>query len=1097
MKNWKSIRAVFKWLFRITIVFLGLLIILLTVIFWNQEQVVQQVLTYTNQHYAGKITLKGSHIAPFANFPYVSIDLEELKVYESKDESTPPLIDVHDAYLGFDIWNIISGNYDFKAVYLSDGYFKLVQHHDGSFNIANALTPSDTDQTENTTEEEPFQLHLNTIKLHNVDIHEIYEATETDIETFVNDAKAYFKVNEVHTIVDLDARFEMNYMQNGDTTFIRHKHFEVDTRIDFNSDKLSLEIAPSSLKLESGEFQMQGIYDIANEEYLDLKIKGAKPNFNLIIAFAPEELIPTLESYDNKGEVFFEATIKGKLAQGELPKIDAKFGCKQGNIKNSSTKKELDDMEFEGYFRNTAGDGGLASMEFGLQDFKAKPETGKFSGDLKVRNFISPDIDLKLNSQFNLDFLVAFLGLKGLSDMSGAVNLTMNFHDIIDLNNPEKSIERLNESYFTELEIRDLNFKTEAFYLPMKDINLIGHIEGHEAKIDTFSAQVGNSDIFASARISDLPAIIHHTKDSIWVDLKLKSDLLDIAELTYDNSTKKAAIDEQIQDLRLDVGLNSSAFAFTESPNLPVGEFFIRELHATLKHYPHEFHDFSADVFIEDEDIRLVDFSGELDSSDFHFSGRLVHYDIWMNEVLDGDTEIEFDLTSNRLQLEDLFVYQGENYVPEDYRHEEFDNLKLHGRSFLHFKNHTLHSIDMYLDQLDCKMKLHNSRFERFKGRFHYEDQHLETHDFEGQVGLSDFHIDLYWYLGNDSTLRKTDHFIALKSKRLEINQLLEWNPPPENTKTKQVVDHDAGFTIFDLPFWDMNMRVDVDLLVYHQYKVQNLKAVARMNSERYFHIDTCYMNMAGGYFDINGYFDARDSTDIYFSPDIYVENLDIDRLLLKFDNFGQDYLVSDNLHGTINGDVTGKLHIHKDLTPMLDKSNFMIDAQVIQGRLDNYKPMEYLEDYFKDKNLKKIRFDTLENIFEFKDNVLNIPVMTINSSLGFIELWGTQSLDDNMEMDLFVKVPLKLVSRAIFQRLFKRKREDIDPDQEDAIEYKDENKKIASVNVNLLVDNNGYQVKLRKDKDLRQEQRQKRLEERRARRKAKHEGKYITETGS
>lgn len=1091
MKNRKSLGIVFKWLLRIGIGLLLLFTTLFAFIVWKQEQVVQQILSYVNQHYKGRITLEGSHIAPFANFPFISIDLEELKIYESKDESAPPIVDVQDAYLGFNIWPIIQGNYDLKAIYLSDGYAKLVQYKDGSINIANALLPIDASQSENIEEDEmPFQLHLNSIKLHNVDVHEINEASGTDIDTYINDAKAIFRVNGEHTMIDLDTRFEMNFIQNGDTTIVKHKHFELDTKIDFNSDKLTLEIAPSVLRLESGEFQMQGIVNLANDPYLDLKINGAKPNFDLIIAFAPTELIPTLESYDNRGEVFFEATVKGKLAIGALPRIDAKFGCKQGSIKNNSTKKQLDNMEFEGYFRNTSGDGSFASMEFGLQDFKAKPETGQFYGDLKVRNFVSPDIELQLNSQFNLDFLVDFLNLRGLSDMSGSVNLTMNFHDIIDLNHPEKSIERLNESYFTELEIRNLNFKSTAFYLPIEDVNLIAHIEGHEAKIDTLSGRVGNSEILAAGHISDLPAIIHHSKDSVWIDLDVKSDLLDIAELTYNPSSKKSAIDEQIEDFRLDMGFTSSAFAFTESPNLPIGEFFIRDLHATLKHYPHELHDFRADLFIEDEDIRLIDFSGELDSTDFHFSGRLVHYDIWMNETLEGDTELEFDLSSNRLRLEDLFVYQGENYVPEDYRHEEFDDLKLQGRTLLHFKNKALHSIDMYLDQLACKMKIHNCRFERFKGRLHYEDQHLTTQDFEGQIGNSDFQVNLYWYLGKDPNLRKKEHLIRLRSKRLDINQLLEWNPPPSEPSKTQTIDHDEGFTIFDLPFWDMNMRADVDLLVYHQYQIRNLDAVLRMRADRYLHIDTCYLNMAGGNFDIRGDFDARDSTDIYFSPDIYVENLDIDRFLLKFDNFGQDYVVSDNLHGKISGDISGKLHIHQDLTPILDKSDFMIDMQVVQGQLENYKPMEYLENFFKDKNLQKIRFDTLQNTFEIKNNVLKIPVMTINSSLGFIELWGTQNLDGNMEMDLFVKVPLKLVTRAVFQKLFKRKREDIDPDQEDAIEYKDEDKKNASIYVNLLADANGYQIKLRKDKDLRREQRKKSLAERRAKRKAKREAK-------
>lgn len=1096
MKNWNRVRIGIKWLLRIVMTLVVLVGILLAIVIWKQEEVVQHILTYSNQHYKGKITLQGSHISPFANFPYISIDLEGLKIYESKDESVKPILDIQDTYLGFDIWTIISGNYDLKALYLSDGYVKVVQHKDRSFNIANALKL--INEVENEEEAIPFQLHLQSFTLHNVDVHKIDETTEIDIDAFINDAMATFKVDGRHTMIAINARYEMNFMQSGDTTLIKHKHFDLDTKIDFDSDNLLLKVAPSVLKLESGEFKMEGSLDITNSQYLDLEIHGAKPNFDLIIAFAPEELIPTLKNYDNKGKVFFDATVKGNLEDGGIPIIDAKFGCKQGFIKNNRTGEILDKMEFSGYFRNTSGNHSFTSIEFGIEDFRAKPETGQFYADLKIQNFVSPEIDLKMKSQFNLDFLAKFFSLKGLSDMTGSINLTMNFHDIIDLNNPEKNIERLNDSYFTQLEIRDLNFKSTAFYLPVKDVNLIGHIEGHEVKIDTFSGNIGKSDIFITGSISDLPAILHHTKDSISVDLNLKSDLLDIAELTFNDSTQKSTIDEQIKDLRLDLGFTSSAFAITESVNLPVGEFFVRELDATLKHYPHKLHDFNVDLVIEEEDIRIVDFSGELDSSDFHFLGRLKHYDFWMNDILEGDTEIEFDFTSDHLRLEDLLVYQGENYIPEDYLHEELDHLKLHGRTLLHFKNHAFHSIDMYLDRWDCTMKMHNCRFERFKGRIHYEDQHLTTQNFEGHIGRSDFHLDLYWYLGNDPILRKEHHYVHLHSDYLDINQLLEWNPPPSKAKTvsSPTVDHDAGYTIFDIPFWDMNVDVDIDHLVYHQYKVRKLDLVAHMSSERHLYIDTCYLYVGDAYLDINGDFDARNPDDIYFLPNIYVENLNIDRFMVKFDNFGQDYVLSDNLHGIIKGDLTGKLHIHKDLTPMLDKSDIVIDLEILKGQLDNYQPLEYLENFFKDKNLKKVRFDTLQNTFELKNNVLTIPNMTINSSIGFIELWGTQNLNADKKMNLFFKVPLKVITKAVFQKLFKRKKEEIDPDKEDGIQYQDKDKKNAYVHINLLADANDYEVKLRKDRDLLHEQRKKRLEERRAKRKAKREARQKAKQG-
>ena len=119
---------------------------------------------------------------------------------------------------------------------------------------------------------------------------------------------------------------------------------------------------------------------------------------------------------------------------------------------------------------------GPENLEFSLQGFQATPETGEFSGDLLVSNFVSPEIDLQLRSQFALEFLVDFFNLEGLSDLSGSVGLTMNFHDIVDLDQPEKSLERLNESYFT-IRDQDLSFTSEDFHLPVENLNVISHMK--------------------------------------------------------------------------------------------------------------------------------------------------------------------------------------------------------------------------------------------------------------------------------------------------------------------------------------------------------------------------------------------------------------------------------------------------------------------------------------------------------------------------------------------------------------------------------------------------------------------------------------------
>jgi hypothetical protein len=134
----------------------------------------------------------------------------------------------------------------------------------------------------------------------------------------------------------------------------------------------------------------------------------------------------------------------------------------------------------------------------------------------------------------------------------------------------------------------------------------------------------------------------------------------------------------------------------------------------------------------------------------------------------------------------------------------------------------------------------------------------------------------------------------------------------------------------------------------------------------------------------------------------------------------------------------------------------------VIDGRLDNYPAFEALSDFFRDKNLKKVRFDTLRNHIDLAKGVISIPNMVINSSLGFIEVSGKQNTD--MTMEYYLRVPLKLVTQTGMQKLFTQKTE-VDAETEDAIQYKDESKRTRYLNLKVTGTPDNYKIGLGKDK--------------------------------
>lgn len=1028
-----------------------------------QKEIIQENINALNDQHEGRILVADSKLSLFGNFPYISMKLYDLEVYETKADNAPQIMEVDHLYVGLNLWDIVQGNYDIQSLRVKEGTFHIVMHPDGTNNLQNAL------QSTNESEEaEPINIHLKKIKLENLDIHKLDEATNMDIETFIHKAEGGLKWGKDFITAHVETQFVLNIFNSGKATYIHHKDFELNTDISFDEETGVLQIKPSSITMEHGDFELTGAFETKNDMNIDLRVKGTKPNFDMLIAFAPDDLIPVLESYKNQGNIYFNGTVQGPLKNGKMPFIEAEFGASEAFLENTKERKRINQMGFNGYFTN-GKDRSLKTMKFSLANMNAKLESGNFTGSIRVENFEEPEVDVQLDVDFNLAFMTKFLNLTEIENASGNVSLKMNFHDVIDLDNPESALSDLNQAYFSELKVTNLSIASSNMPAPLKQLDVHLIMEGKQATLDTFNLSMGNSDLSMTGYISDLPAIVHHTEKPVKVHLDLQSNRIDLAELTGYSATENKGINEQITNLSAGFSFVASAKNFTETEYLPKGEFFVDSLYAELKHYPHQFHDFHADVLIDDKDLKIMDFTGYIDDSDFHFNGLVHDYRFWMKDTLNGDVDLDITLASDLLRLEDVFTYNGENYVPEEYRHEEFENLTMHINSSMHYKDSALHSIDLDVDRLDTKMHLHPMRFQDFNGRIHYEDEQLVIENLHGQIGRTVFDVNLNYYLGEDQSIRKHDNSLALNADYIDYDELFSFNttaPTPKNTSeidSSTVLQHATAFNIYELPFTDMKFDVRVGHFIRNRIDFKNINASLRTTEDHFVYVDTLSMDAAGGQFNMSGYFNGSDPKRIYLSPNLTLRDVDLDQLLFKFENFGQDHLVSENLHGKVSSQINGKIRVYPDLVPDLDESEIHMEVQVLNGRLVNYKPMLMLSDYMGDKNLRNVRFDTLQNRLDITKGKMTIPDMTIESTLGHMELSGTQDMEQNMEY--YIRIPWKTVKKAAVYKLFGNKKDKDSIPTDDKIIEVDPSKKIRYLNLKIHGNIDDYKVSLGKDK--------------------------------
>jgi hypothetical protein len=1026
-----------------------------SVVYFSQDSIVQKSLKSVNETFVGELEIDDSHVAPFANFPYISIDLEGVRFYENKKRNTKPLYEAKDLYLGFNILEILRGQFHVKTITISEGHLDIIKNENGEINLllAKNLNSDDTDPSD----KEEFYFDLKQLSINKFDI--IYKdlGAKRDLVSHISELNTSFKFAENHVFLDIMSDMIFDLDENGEHTFFADKPISLDIELDLDRNTKLLTLVPSKIKLVDAFFGIEGTIDLDDDFNSDLKINGEKPDFSVFTAFAPNDVAEILSAYKNKGDIHFTGTIKGKSGNGQMPAINVEFDCKDAYFLNTSANKKVDQLRFSGSFTN-GENRNIESMMLTLQNFYAIPEEGIFQGTLVVRNFKDPYVKVNLNADVHLEFLGEFFNIEGLQKLKGQVIFDMDFDELIDLNIPSNNLAKLKEGIDSELTIKDLSFLIPGYESPIK--NAYGHANMRNGVItlDSLNFKIASSDFKIDGSLSDFPAVFHQINKPIMAILNVKSNTINFGDLisTKQNSDKKS--EEVLSDFTIKLAFATTADQLTGFEYLPKGEFFIEDFYGKFKSYAHTFHDFHADIIITDTDFKLIDFTGEVDQTDFHFTGSLLNYPKWFQKVTKGDSRLEFDLVSNFIHPGDLLTYNGNLYVPEAYKNEEIRDLKLHGTLDLHYDS-IFRSADFFLQQLDAKLKVHPLKLEDFKGSMHYEDQQLSVENFSGKMGKSDFSINMDYFMGKDSSLQKGDNFLDLRSNALDLDALMNYE-----TTAKEATNHSEAFNIFAVPFKDMRFSATIDQMNFHTYWLADFKMEARSTQDHYLYLDTLSLAAADGTLGINGYFNGSDSNHIYFSSELVAHQLDLDKLLLKFENFGQDYFINENLHGKVSGNIKSKLLVHPDFTPIIDKSEAQMDLTIYKGSFVNFAPLSAMSSYFKDKNLNLVRFDTLQNVFNLSNGTLDIPKMTINSSVGFMELSGTQSLD--LTMNYYLRVPLSVVTQVGFQSLFSGKnKEEIDPDQEDDIVYADGDKKVRYLNIHIKGTPDHYKINLKKDK--------------------------------
>lgn len=1002
----------------VVLVFLFAIGLLSLIVYANKTKIYNQILTYVNQQIEGEIEISDIRIAPFKNFPYMSVDLKQTVLFSDKSIHKDTLLHIEDAYIGFDVLSLLKGNYTVKKISLESGHIDIVKDSLGEFGIVNALKTKESATIDSTSASVDFK--LNEIVFKDMRVEERNEFNHNYFDLTFKYVKA--SISQVVDIfaIELKGDFLLNHFIVQNVTYFKNKPFSLDTEIHLNQTESVLSILPGTLQLAYGSLDFEGSLKLQPALYIDVELKGRKQSFDVFVSLLPDAIMEDLRRFKTNGDIFFDGRIHGYLVDAS-PAVDFTFGCENTVLTESNSNHSIKDIAFKGAF-STGENNTLASSYFKLTNLYGKPEHGIFKGTFLIQNFENPIVQMEFKADLDLQDLGYFYKVKGLKTAKGNVNLNLVLNEYADADSVIHVASKLSDGTKSSVIFKNVTIEHDNLPHTISNLNGLIAVNNDDLLLDNLSLIYGKSDLALKASIQNVIAYVHGYDAPVAMSLHGESKALFAANFTNDTAQIKPLwYNEVVRNLVFDLDINAKSSKLKNFILFPEADIYCRKLSFSLDNYPHPLQAFYAKIQLSDNLLSLDPLTIKIGENDLAVKGHVFKPYALIDSTSNSRVVFDLHLESNSFNAKELLKYKQVSLI-----NPEIDSLldsellsKVVFDGNGHFYPNSLKKSGTFVGEFDI-LQL-QGKFNQFpalgktKGKIVFEKNGtVRLRNFKTQLGKSDFYGDLYFSQSEEDIEKNTTIKGNLGGKFWDIDELNGFNSQDNASKSngnKSTVDHDAGFNIFELPFPIARLDVHVEKLNYHKYKLSNLNFRARTDKEHRIHLDTCGFYAADGYIGLKGVVDGNDKSNIFAKLSLDLVHVNLNQMFYKLDNFGQDFLIQDNVSGFLTAHVNCRAKLHTDMTIDMSDMNADMDVKVENGFLKNFAPMHAMAEFLGNKNFDNIKFGLMENKLNFRNGRLNIPQMQLNSSLGYIKLAGMQNMTEYMEYE--IQVPLSLVRQA------------------------------------------------------------------------------------
>ncbi len=823
-------------------VFLLLLIILEVLFVLNKDKIADKIVSYLNEIQTGEIVISSVNFSPLSHFPDISVRLNDAQYFGTKTKYRQPgdeaFCKLDKFYISLDIVSLLKGDLDVSELTLQDGELRIITRKDSSINIFNILNEQEESTVRKDADDgEPIGFQLNKFTLENIRLSYENQLSGYRADLHLKKIENSLTFMDQHLDIQLQPQVDIIRIEKGNRSYLENTQLEMLLNFRLNLDSLEGHIEKSRIIVQGANLDIQGVFELKEDYFLDLKITSVVNDPSLLLLIFDDEIIKSNLEHIQQGNIYFDGIIKGNIAN-KMPYAEIKFGINDLYLKIPDTKREIKNISFDGFF-STGTDQDFSGAILQLKNISSEGPAGRSTGSIQIRNFKQPEFELSLNGNIDLSNIDRIFKFIDTPVYSGVARIKAEVQAIYDY--PEKKIKHQRSNIAIDLE--DFSFLIANTGKKCDDLS--GHLQWQNNKIvvNDLTMRAAPTDILLSGEITNLINHLLGFDSKITTKIKLEAGTLDLNTFLTDDDVGQWILDEYCRNVEVDIEFTTDSKKLKQESELPPGLLKFHNLRIDLKNVS-DLEIQKGSVLISPEILDIKNIRARIDKNDILFSSKVQNYEDLFANDFQNKCLILLKLWSNKIRLKDFLTYKDENYLPEFWAENIYDDFHLDATLTLpeEADSSTIPGFEFDLDVR--KLSGINPRtgvvLKEVSASVKDTGDDLIFRRIQGQIGQTKFeasNLDLINLFPDDKKMRiKCD----LNCHLLDLKEWLRYVLDIDSTASEVDGLETSSTGLYDISMIPaLNLKTNIDKFRYGDISLQNLRAKVLTQKEIHLYLDT------------------------------------------------------------------------------------------------------------------------------------------------------------------------------------------------------------------------------------------------------------------